>query len=335
MRKLALLSVFCCFTVVLVAGQETASEPLRVGVVGYESHGALWTKELNSGLGEKIGLIVTHVWNRTPIPRADQQKHGFSVVETPLAMIGKIDGVLITEALPFRYAELATPFIRAGVRTFLNRPLAPSALEAAELLKLGRKHHNPILAASALSVDPQVLAIRQQRGEFAPIKVVNITGPSNHFWNYVPHVISALVSAFGPGVEEVHTHDLALDRDGIVIQNPLVVYFRYAQGSAVGPVRGALQVVPGAQPDDWYGFRMKLFGRAESPEYRLFEIPEGESSWLPIYRLLINFFKDGERPFSDEELMEVPLVLDMIRKSGLEKRAVLRSEYQDILSILN
>jgi hypothetical protein len=32
--------------------------------------------------------------------------------------------------------------------------------------------------------------------------------------------------------------------------------------------------------------------------------------------------------------MEVPMVLDMVKKSGLEKRAVFRSEYQDILSLL-
>jgi hypothetical protein len=333
MKKLLLPGVFCCLAL-LLAAQATQRLPLKIGIVGYESHGVLWAKELNSGLGEKIGLIVTQVWNRTPIPEADQQKYGFDVVETPQAMIGKVDGVLITEALPFRYAELAAPLIRAGVRTFLNRPLAPSAEEAAGLLKLGREYHNPILAASALALDPQVLAIRQGREGFAPIKVVNVTGPTNHFWNYVPHVISALVSALGTGIEEVVAHDLAFDREGIVIQNPLVVYFRYAQDSSVGPVRGTLQLVPGPQPGDWYGFRMKLFGQKESPEYRLFEMPEGESSWMPIYRLLMDFFKDGKRPFSDEELMEVPLVLDMIKKSGLEKRPVLRTEYQAILSLL-
>jgi predicted dehydrogenase len=333
MRKLLFFVLLGCFAVIL-AGQEAKSPPLRIGVVGYESHGVLFTKELNSGLGGKIGLIITHVWNRKPVAADDQKKYGFTVVDEPEAMIGKVDGVLITEALPFRYAELAAPFIRAGVRTFLNRPLAASAEEAAKLLKLGRDFKNPILAASALTVDPQVLAIRQGRGEYVPLKVVNVTGPSNHFWNYAPHVISALVSALGAGIEEVYAHDLVLDRDGITIQNPLVIFFRYSQDSAVGPVRGTLQMVPGEQPGDWYGFRMKLFGRKESPEYRFFETPEGESSWLPIYRLLIDFFRDGKRPFSDEELLEVPLVLDMVKKSGLEKRAVFRSEYQTILSLL-
>jgi predicted dehydrogenase len=334
MRKFVLLIVFS-FIAALLPGQETKQPPLRLGVVGYESHGALWTKELNSGLGAKTGLIVTHVWNRTPIPPEDQKKYGFAAVDTPSAMIGKVDGVLITEALPFHYAKLAEPFIRAGVRTFLNRPLAASADEAAKLLRLARESHNPILAASALAVDPQVLRIRQTIRDFAPLKVVNVTGPSNHFWNYAPHIISALVSALGPGVEEVYTHNLVLDREGIAIQNPLVIFFRYGQDSAAGPVRGALEMVPGEQQGDWYGFRMKVFGRKESPEYRLFETPEGESSWLPIYRVLIDFFRDGKRPFSDEELMEVPLVLDMVKKSGLEKRAVLRSEYQATLSILN
>jgi predicted dehydrogenase len=333
MKKALWLGVFFSCSIILPA-QSTSERPLKIGVVGYEGHGALFTKELNSGLGARIGLIVTHVWNREPVPVEDKKKYGFIVVETPQAMIGKVDGVLITEALPFHYAELAAPFIRAAVRTFLNRPLAASAEEAARLLELSRKSKNPILAASALTVDPQVLAIRQGRDEFAPLKVVNVTGPSNHFWNYVPHVISALVSALGAGVEEVFTHDLALNQDGITIRNPLVIFFRYRQDSAVGPVRGTLQVVPGEQQGDWYGFRMKLYGRKESPEYTLFKTPEGESSWMPIYRLLVDFFKDGKRPFSDEELLEVPLVLDMVKKSGLEKRPVFRSEYQDILSLL-
>jgi hypothetical protein len=249
-------------------------------------------------------------------------------------MIGKVDGVFIAEALPFRYPELAAPFIKAGVRTFLNRPLAASALEAAQLIKLGRDSGNPILAASALAVDPQVIAIRQGRAEFAPIKVVNVTGPSDHFWNYVPHIISALVGALGGGIVEIQAHDLSLDGSGITIQNPVVVFFRYGPSSDVGPVRGTLQMVPGSQPGDWYGFRMKLFGRKESPDYALFQTAEGESSWMPIYRLLIDFFRDGKRPINDQELLEVPLVLDMIKKSGLENRAVFRSEYRDIISLL-
>jgi predicted dehydrogenase len=305
-----------------------------MGVVGYEGHGSLFTKELNSGLGAKVGLVVTHVWHREPIPQEDKDRYGFVVVASPEAMIGKVDGVFIAEALPFRYPELAAPFIRAGVKTFLNRPLAASAKEAAKLLKLGRDSGNPVLAASALAVDPQVLAIRKERSEFAPLKVVNVTGPSDHFWNYVPHLISALVGALGAGIEEVQAHDLSLDGEAISVRNPLLVFFRYDSSSDVGPVRGTLQMVPGGQPGDWYGFRMKLFGRKESPEYVLFRTSEGESSWLPVYRLLIAFFRDGRRPIADRELLEVPLVLDMIRKSGLEKRPVLRSEYRDIISLL-
>jgi hypothetical protein len=305
-----------------------------MGVVGYEGHGSLFTKDLNSGLGAKIGLSVTHVWHREPIPQEDRDKYGFVVVGSPTDMIGKVDGVFIAEALPFRYPELAAPFIKAGVRTFLNRPLAASALEAAQLIKLGRESGNPILAASALAIDPQVMAIRQGMAEFAPLKVVNVTGPSDHFWNYLPHIISALVGALGAGIEEIQAHDLSFDGNRITIRNPLLVFFHYGPNTDVGPVRGTLQMVPSSQPGDWYGFRMKLFGRKESPDYALFRTAEGESSWMPIYRLLIDFFRDGKRPISDQELLEVPLVLDMIKKSGLENRAVFRSEYQDIISLL-
>jgi len=49
----------------------------------------------------------------------------------------------------------------------------------------------------------------------------------------------------------------------------------------------------------------------------------------------MDFFSQGKCPINDRELFEVPLVLDMIRKSGLEKRPVFRSEYQDVLSLLD
>jgi hypothetical protein len=180
-----------------------------------------------------------------------------------------------------------------------------------------------------------VLEIRRTRGQFAPLKVVNVTGPSDHFWNYVPHLISALVGAMGPGIEEIQAHDLSLDQEGIIIRNPFIVFFRYGPDSDIGPVRGTLQMVPGGQSGDWYGFRMKLFGRKESPEYELFRTAEGESAWLPMYRVLIDFFSQGKRPINDRELFEVPLVLDMIRKSDTEKRPVFRSEYRAVLSLLD
>jgi hypothetical protein len=179
-----------------------------------------------------------------------------------------------------------------------------------------------------------VLEIRSLRPQFAPLKVVNITGPSDHFWNYLPHLISAMVSVLGPGVDEIEAHDLSLDREGISIRNPLVVFFRYGPDSDVGAVRGTLQMVPGGESGGWYGFRMKIFGHKESPEYELFRTVEGESAWMPIYRVLIDFLGQGKRPLDDAELLEVPLVLDMINKSGLERRPVLRSEYRSVLSIL-
>lgn len=324
----AAILVFHC--AVSTAGQPEA-KPLIIGVVGYEGHGSVFADELNAGLGTTIGLKVGYVWHHAPLDSAKVERLGFKIVENPEDMIGKVDGVLITEELPHRYRELAEPFIRAGVRTFLNRPLAGSAEDAAALLRIARECNNPIFSASALSVSPVVIGLREERKQFEPLKVVNVTGPSDHFWWYVPHAISALVSALGPGVEEVYAHDFAWDTEGLTLKKPLVVFFRYGQDSAVGPVRGTIQIVPATQEKDWYGFRMKLYGHNESPEYDLFKTPEGESAWMPIYQALIAFFRDGTRPLTDAELLEVPLVLDMVRKSGIEQRAVTRNEYTSVV----
>ena len=324
----ALLSA--CLLAASVQGED-AGKPLVVGIVGYEGHGSVFAEELNAGLGQKIGLQVGYVWNKAPVDPAKVARFHYEIVAQPQDMLGKVDGVLITEELPDRYPELAAPFIRAGVRTFLNRPLAASAREAADLLRLARDCKNPVFSASALSVGPEILAVRDEWRQYAPLKIVNVTGPSNHFWWYVPHALSALVSVLGPGVEEVYAHDFAWEQAAMTISNPLIVFFRYRADAVVGPVRGTVQIVPPTMPEDWYGFRMKLYGHGESPEYTFFKPGSGESAWMPMYRALIAFFRDGESPLSERQLLEVPLVLDMIRRSGEEHRAVTRSEYADVL----
>jgi hypothetical protein len=334
MMVLGLAAVVWGWPMRAAADPNGAEKPLRVGVVGYEGHGSVFTNDLNAGLGDRIGLKVAYVWHKAPIDKETREKYGFAVVEKPEDMIGNVDGVIIAEELPHRYRELAEPFIRAGVHTFLNRPLAGSAKDAAALLKLARECRNPIFAASLLAVDPSVLAVREARKPFEPLKVVNVTGPTNHFWWYVPHAISALVSAIGPGVEEIHVHDFAWDQEGVTFRNPLVIFFRYAKDAPAGPVRGTIQVVPQTQPEDWYGFRMKLYGHKESPEYAFMKTPPGESVWMPIYQAMIPFFREGRVPFTEQELMEVPLILDMVLRSGLEKRAVTRGEYNEVLMLL-
>jgi hypothetical protein len=57
----------------------------------------------------------------------------------------------------------------------------------------------------------------------------------------------------------------------------------------------------------------------------------GVSVWLPLYQAMLAFYRDGTIPFSDRELLAVPLVLDMVLKSGTEKRPVRRREYAECL----
>lgn len=328
MRMTLLLGLYIAG--VCAAEDTTVAKPINLGVVGYEGHGLVWTNDLNSGVGEKVGLKVTHLWHKDTIPEEVRAEYHLEIVAKPEDLIGKVDGVIIAEELPHRYRELAEPFIRAGVRTFLNRPLAGTAADAAALIKLGNECKNPVFAASLLAVDPGVMNAREERKSFEPLKVVNVTGPSNHFWWYVPHAISALVTVLGPGVEEIQTHDFAWDQKDVTFANPLVIFFRYAKDSSVGPVRGTLQVVPGTQADDWYGFRMKLYGHKESPEYTFMQPNPGDSVWMPVYQAMLEFFRDGKRPLTDADLFEVPLVLDMVKKSGIEKRAVVRKEYGEL-----
>ena len=79
-----------------------------------------------------LGLRVTHAWTQDPavtrrLCRACRIPHA---VERPEALLGQVDAIILARDDHARHAELAMPFLEAGVPTFVDKPLT---LERAEL----------------------------------------------------------------------------------------------------------------------------------------------------------------------------------------------------------
>ncbi len=74
---------------------------------------------------------------------------GFEPVKNPEDMIGKIDGVFLTDfyTVPLNHL-MAKPFLEAGVPTFVNRPCSTSMEKARFLTETAEKYKTPLMCGS-------------------------------------------------------------------------------------------------------------------------------------------------------------------------------------------
>jgi predicted dehydrogenase len=272
---------------------EPSSEPLKLGIVGCAegTHGKVWAELLVAPEGREYGMQPARVWDADPAAsQVVAGTTGAEAVHDFRAAGDGVDGVLITELLPTRYLELSRPFLLAGKRVFLNRPLAGSVGDAHCILELARDYGASVYSASALYHTAAGDKARRDLASLGPIRLFSVTGPTDHIGFYLPHAIAALISVLGTGIVRVQA--LSLEPSVEQMQHaaaPVVVYVEYGKEATGGPARGVIEMVGPASP--WYGFVLKLFGaNAEAPEIRF------EVSYDPLLRTMATFFRTGVEP---------------------------------------
>lgn len=287
-------------------------EALKIGVVGCGegTHGKVWAEMLCQPEHASLGMRVVSVWDENLSDAKDlAEKIGAAAVSDWREVAEGVDGLLITELYPDGYLELARPFLEQGRRIFFNRPFAGSMADAREIVRLARKHESPIYSASALFHTPAGEKAAGSALNFAPLKLYNMTGPTDHVWFYLPHAIAALLSVIGPGIRRVRTVSLPLrDDDPHLVSGPVVVYTEHESGA-----KGVIEMTgPGV---DWYAFVLKLVGaRGEMDEVRF------EVTYLPLLEKMRDFFATGVEPIPHEVLLEKTAVfyaaLESARRGG-------------------
>jgi predicted dehydrogenase len=65
-------------------------------------------------------------------------------------VIGKVDGVMISDDVTMAHQRRARPFLEAGIPTFIDKSLSPDPSEAAEIIALAQSRGTPLMSCSAL-----------------------------------------------------------------------------------------------------------------------------------------------------------------------------------------
>jgi Oxidoreductase family, NAD-binding Rossmann fold len=152
------------------------------------------------------GARVSHVWTQDEAAsrRIAAAARIERVVADPAAMLGEVDAVLLARDDAERHAELAGPFLDAGLPIYVDKPLATSVAAARELFAR-QAREGLLFTCSALRYAEELRLDPAAREAIGPLRRLVAATPKD--WSrYAIHLIEPVLALIGePG--PIASHD--------------------------------------------------------------------------------------------------------------------------------
>jgi len=287
----------------LPAAAAPGDSDLKVGLIGLDtSHCIAYTKMLNNPedpnhvSGAKI--VAAFPGGSPDIPSSIDRLPGFrkeleetwkiTVVETIPELLGMVDAVILTSVDGRTHLEQVKPVFAAGLRVFIDKPLAAELGEVKKIIELSKESGTPFFTASSLRFFPGITKLRNQ-AEYGEILCVDAYSPASlephHtdlYW-YGIHGVETLYSLMGPGCVKVSR---TFNEDGEVVVGTW-------KDGRISTFRGLRKGSHG------YGARIMTDKGAFASD------PIDGSLYRTLLEEVVKFLKGGDAPVSIEEMEEV------------------------------
>lgn len=286
---------------------------IRIGLVGLDSTHAVAFTELLHRAGGPGRVVAAAPGQATDFPlsvrrRADITREvtgrlGVPLLDSIEAVAEQADAIMILSADGLSHVPEARAVLPAGKPVFIDKPLAVSAGEGAEIFRLARAHGSPCFSASALRFSPEIRALRATATQTRAEVVAH--GPFGHephhpalSW-YGIHTIEALYTALGPGCVDVSYHSTA---------EAEVVVGRWSEGRT-----GRVECLREGKPE----FRVSVAHGADRRSGRGF-------SYATLVSAIEEFFATGQPPVEAAETLEILRFIDAAELSRVDGGAVVK-----------
>ena len=306
MGKGAALSAFAAssttaFASQLLSGPDQELKHLRIGIIGAEnSHTIGFGRMFN--IDKKFPAAeVKYVWGETEeFARNAAEKGNIPhIVKDPEEMLGEIDALIVDHRHAQYHLKAATPFIKEGIPTFIDKPFCYRAAEGEEFLELARKHGTPVTSYSTIAQSAASFDIKEQIESMGKINQVVRTGPVEldskygGIFFYGVHIVQALMYMFGEDIERVRvTRNGQTGSANLVYKNGLFATLIFKNLA--------------------YGW--ETFVETEDGLIELKSRVE-ESDPALCYTDMVEMFRTGKEPRSHESILNCVRVLEALEKS--------------------
>lgn len=205
------------------------------------------------------------------------------------------------------HGKLASPGIKKGVPTYIDKPFAYDLKSARAIATLAKKHKTPVLSLSILHESPGFTHFRNRLKEIEPLNLGVIYGCASIRMDGLIHAISAAQHVFGGGVKSVQCLG---DKDDVEIAK---LYYGNQPGRPSG---GVVLTREGAgRGDVTFSFYAAAIGRGgaiQSEPQNDYTHPYGMRRIVEKMRTMV---RTGKSPVPMSEILENIAVADAIRKA--------------------
>ena len=125
------------------------------------------------------------------------------------------------------HAEVAIPFIDAGVPTFIEKPMATTAADAIRIREAALRSGAPVVVGHVHLYNPAFQAAKKLLPEVESVQAVFWEGMNHHprtdssvLWDWLPHGLSMAQALFDH--HDRHNYDLTCLRSGGTIGSPVL-----------------------------------------------------------------------------------------------------------------
>lgn len=318
-RRIALHVLFLPVLAVLQAAD------LRIGIIGLDtSHATAFTDILNDVKskdhvpGGKVvaafpggSADIESSLSRVPGYTATlKDKHGVRIVESIPELCGQVDAVMLLSVDGRPHLEQAKPVIAARKPLYIDKPMAGSLREVAEIFRLAKEAGVPVFSASSLRFARTTQGVRA--GAVGTVTNAWCGSPAKTekthpdlFW-YGIHGCESLFTVMGTGCESV--------RRGRAADGHIETTGRW-KGGRVGVFREI----------EGYG------GRAEGTR-GVADVGHFDG-YAPLVAEVVRFFQTGRPPIEPKETLEIFAFMEADHRSARENGAEVR--LADILTEAN
>lgn len=242
------------------------------------------------------GARVTHVWDED-----EKEAHLLAeicgidrVVPRMEDMIGEVDGVIIADDLTMRHQRRAIPFLKAGMPTFVDKPLSPDIEEAVSLVELAKRHNAPFMSCSALRYAKEIEEFQREKEALGEILTGNSICSGDLIF-YGIHALEQLYVAVGGGIESVQN---------VGEEGKDIVVITWQDGR---------RFVLTAFKEIAYLFQMNLYG---TKGWREIRVEDSDYFYSNMLKAFLKMVKTKEEPFPPEETLEIIRTLVSARLSA-------------------
>lgn len=286
-----------------------AGADIRLGIIGTDtSHSIEFTKILNDPASPEHvpGARIVAAYkggspdidsSRTRVDRFAEElrtKWNIEIVPDIATLCRKVDAVLLESVDGRKHLEQAKQVIAARKPLFIDKPLASTLEDAREIARLAKEAGVPWFSSSSMRYSEIVTALKSPDATG-----VTTWGPGpleEHHqldlsW-YAIHPIETLYALMGTGCEEVTR---------VSTEGADVIVGKW-KGGRLGTVRAL-------RPYGGYG--AVVFG----PKSVAQSDPKMKAGYPPLLKVVVEFFRSGVPPVSNEETLELFAFMDAAQRS--------------------